>query len=79
MVVPFQDRGHGMTTERRTMTFFCARCAALSRYRYTRDSFCRMRARMFQSGRRERGRREKYSLVGCRPPALRPVSKVRAR
>lgn len=22
--VPFQDRGHGTTTERRTMTFFCA-------------------------------------------------------
>ncbi len=26
MDVPFQDRGHGMTTERRTMTFFYARC-----------------------------------------------------
>jgi hypothetical protein len=24
-VVPFQDRGHGMTTERRTMTFFLRR------------------------------------------------------
>lgn len=24
-VISFQDRGHGMTTERRTMAFFCAR------------------------------------------------------
>lgn len=25
LVIPFQDRGHGMATERRTMTFFCER------------------------------------------------------
>jgi hypothetical protein len=24
-IIPFQDRGHGMTTDRHAMTFFCAR------------------------------------------------------
>ncbi len=33
-VISFQDRGHGMTTERRAMTFFYARLPILWRIRY---------------------------------------------
>ena len=30
-IIPFQDRGHGMTTERHAVTFFCARAPARRR------------------------------------------------